>query len=277
MNILAGFKRKNAMTILIPPLRLAQLSDPHLFAAPQQQLLGITTRASFEAVLTLALASAPDVMLITGDLVQDNTPAAYAALRERLDASGVPYAVLAGNHDHPALCTTHFGAASVAAVQRQHWGGWNLLLLNSQVAGRNRGGISPAQLAELDTILRADAAPTLLALHHHPLPSGSAWLDTLDAEGGAELLELCDRWPQVKAVLCGHIHQALTHARSHYQLLGAPSTCVQFQPQSANFAVDGQQQPGYRELLLYADGQLRSRVVRQTDYQESPQLQSSGY
>lgn len=241
------------MSILIPPLRVAQLTDPHLFAVPTRQLLGITTRASFDAVLALALASTPKLLLLTGDLVQDATPSAYAALRKRLAASGVPTALVAGNHDHPELLTAYFGAASIAALQQQRQAGWNLLLLNSQVTRHNRGSISHQQRADLETILRSDSAPTLLALHHHPLPSGSAWLDTLDAEGGEEVLKLCDRYPQVKAVIFGHIHQELAQQRHHYQLLGAPSTCVQFQPHSANFAVDAQQQPGYRELLLHAD------------------------
>ncbi|WP_242466351.1 metallophosphoesterase [Chromatium okenii] len=264
------------MSTDLPPLRVAQLSDLHLFAAPSSQLLGITTRTSFEAVLALALESAPAALLVTGDLVQDHSATAYQALRKRLDASAVPYDVLAGNHDHPDLCAAHFGAGSVAAVRWQRRADWNLGLLNSQVSGRNRGGIVPAQLAAIEQRLRADAAPTVLALHHHPLPSGSAWLDQLDAEGGAELLALCDAYPQVRAVLFGHIHQEFTQARGHYQLLAAPATCVQFQPHSAQFAV-GRQQPGYREVLLHADGHLTSRVVRLSRYHEVPLAQSTGY
>lgn len=81
---------------------------------------------------------------------------------------------------------------------------------------------------------------------------------------------------QVRAVLFGHIHQEFTQARGHYQLLAAPATCVQFQPHSAEFTVDNRQ-PGYREVLLHADGHVTSRVVRLSQYHEVPLAQSTGY
>lgn len=259
------------------PWRVLQLSDPHLFADPAGRLLGITTRTSFDAVLALATTAPATALLLTGDLVQDNSLAGYVALRERLAAVNCPTHCLAGNHDHPELLQAHFGTAAVAPIQQLWLPPWRLLLLNSQVTGHNHGGFQHAQLVELTQQLTEDSAPTVLFLHHHPLPIHSRWLDTLAVENGAELLRICDQHPHVKGVIFGHIHQEFAAVRSGYQLLGAPATCVQFLPGSSNFAVDDQRLPGYRELLLNANGVLTSRVVRLAHYHESPLLKSKGY
>ena len=61
-------------------LRLIQISDSHLFAHPEGRLLGLNTRRSFQAVLALALdgGTPADGLVITGDLVQDETAEGYA-------------------------------------------------------------------------------------------------------------------------------------------------------------------------------------------------------
>ena len=74
------------------PSRLVQLSDPHLFAEPTGHLLGITTRSSFQAVIDLALAGrqAAHALILTGDLVHDESPAGYRYLRQALEKTGLP-------------------------------------------------------------------------------------------------------------------------------------------------------------------------------------------
>ncbi|MBV5309896.1 metallophosphoesterase [Chromatium okenii] len=259
------------------PLRVLQLSDPHLFATPDGRLLGITTRTSFEAVLALATATPAAALILTGDLVHDNSAVSYAALSNRLAAVDCPTHCLAGNHDHPELLATHFGVAAIAPVQQVRLPLWKLLLLNSQVADHNHGRIQRKQLTELTQLLTEDTTPTLIFLHHQPLPIHSRWLDTLAVDNGEELLQLCDQHPQVKAVIFGHVHQEFAAMRGGYQLLGAPATCVQFLPGSQHFAVDDQHLPGYRELLLNADGTLTSRVIRLAHYHELPLMKSKGY
>jgi Icc protein len=45
------------------------------------------------------------------------------------------------------------------------------------------------------------------------------------------------------------------------RVLGAPSTCFQFLPESKEFSVDNTA-PGYRLIQLYADGQIKSEIIR---------------
>ncbi|MOA49871.1 3',5'-cyclic adenosine monophosphate phosphodiesterase CpdA [compost metagenome] len=74
---------------------------------------------------------------------------------------------------------------------------------------------------------------------------------------------MIERFPQVKAMLWGHIHQEFDQLREQVRLLASPSTCVQFAPGSEEFQVD-RSAPGYRWLRLHADGLLETGVSRVT-------------
>ncbi len=249
--------------------RLLQLTDLHLFADPDARLLGLTTRRSFEAVLDLALSrSMPeDALVLTGDLVHDGSAVGYLALRHALDATGLLYYCIPGNHDSIPVMQECLGSASLGPVSVRRLGVWSLVFLDSTQPGHDSGYLGPAQLALLESALTADPAPTLVFLHQHPVPIRSGWIDAMAVADGDALIAACDRHPHVKALVCGHIHQDFTRRHGRYRILGAPSTCVQFLPGSTDFAID-ERPPGYREFQLYADGRFETRVVRLDDYEE---------
>lgn len=260
------------------PRRLLQLTDPHLFGQPGQRLLGITTRASFESVLALALGrSQPaDALILTGDLVHDESAAGYAYLRETVERLGLPCYCIAGNHDRSDLMRDSLGGLAVESLGIRRLPPWRLIFLESVIPGLARGCLRREQLDRLDSLLAGDDSPTLIFLHHHPLPVASAWIDTVGTENGADLLRICESHAQVKAVTFGHVHQAFAERRGALQILGTPSTCIQFLPGSAGFALD-ERLPGYREFLLSPDGRLSTQVVRLERYREAPAPIAAGY
>ncbi len=247
-----------------PPLLIAQITDTHLFANPHQDLLGLPTVKSLQATLDhlSALQPKPDLLLLTGDLSQDTTPESYQRLERMLAPLGIPAVWVPGNHDvlltmQEVLQTELISAEK--AFQRQ---GWNFLLLNSAVPQTVYGRLSAESLEWLDQQLQIlPDLPTLIALHHPPFAVGSAWIDTLKLRNTEALFAVIDRHPQVKLVLFGHIHQEFEHQRRGVCYLGTPSTCVQFKPNSLQFAVD-EMQPGFRLLELYPDGRVQTRVER---------------
>lgn len=260
------------------PLRVIQLTDSHLFADPAGTLLGLTTRRSFEAVLALAIErSAPvDTLVMTGDLVHDGSPDGYRYLRQALEATGLPCFCIPGNHDQRDRMEEYLGPRNVADLSVRRLGAWNLIFVDSTTPGEDGGWIAGHQLDELEHRLANDAAPSILFLHQHPLPVESAWMDTMDVRNGAALLALCERHPAVVAVVFGHIHQEFDGRHAGARVLGAPSTCVQFLPGSQSFALDPRP-PGYRELLLFPDGRVETRVIRLSDYPEPIEITSDGY
>lgn len=259
-------------------MRLIQISDPHLFADRSARLLGVSTWDSFESVLSRALDQTPPAhgLVLTGDLIHDESPHAYLRLGRALHATGLPCFCIPGNHDRRDLMANGLGMLAMPEVSARRLWSWNLIFLDSAVAGLDGGRLGEVQLKAVDEILRLEQLPTLIFLHHHPCPVGSAWMDTMGVENGEELLEICDHHPNVRALVFGHIHQSFAARRNGYSLLGAPSTCVQFLPGSADFAMD-ELTPGYRELVLHSDGRLETSVTRIHSYPQPLRLAAAGY
>jgi 3',5'-cyclic-AMP phosphodiesterase len=260
------------------PLLVAQITDTHLFAGEYQELLGLPTAKSLNIVLDCLrkLQPQPDLLLLTGDLSQDETVESYHRLYQALLPLKIPVYWLPGNHDVPSMMEQVLDAAPISADKTFQRRGWNFVLLNSAVPGRVDGKLSSRSLNWLEQQLQANPkSPTLLALHHPPLPIGSDWMDRINLQNSADLFAVLDRYPQVKLVLFGHIHQEFDDWRHSVRYLGTPSTCVQFKPKSANFALD-QLKPGFRLIYLYPDGNYRTQVQR-VDGVHQLDFASTGY
>ena len=245
------------------PLRIAQITDTHLYADPHGRLLGLDTRHCLEAVIDLALDThPPDLVVASGDLAHDGTPAAYQHLRNSFSRLGVPVYCLPGNHDEAVALRANLQNDYLRNSRSACIGGWLLLFLDSSVPGSEGGHLTETELAALDKALAANAElPALVWLHHQPVHVGSRWLDTMAVDNAEAFFDIIDRYSKVRAIVWGHVHQTFEQKRNDVRLLASPSTCIQFLPDSENFAVD-MTPPGYRWLELHADGSLETGVVR---------------
>jgi Icc protein len=244
-------------------LRLLHLTDTHLFAGAGMRLRGVDTDRSLAAVLDHAgrHREQPQAILATGDLSQDETAGSYQVFRTRLTATGKPVWCVPGNHDAPSLLTPGLAADGFQAGGSAGRGNWQVILLDSFVAGDHGGRLSAGELASLRRELAAARdRHVLLAVHHHVLPVGSRWLDDLGLRNADEFLALVDTSPQVRAVVCGHVHQASDQSRHGVRYMSTPSTCFQFLPGVEDFAIDVRP-PGYRWLDLMPDGSIATEVV----------------
>lgn len=261
------------------PIRIVQLTDFHLLSDPAKTMMGINTEQSFLAALDLAWRSHEGIalFLMTGDLVQDPSPATYRRLRRRLEALPAPCYCLPGNHDEVALIREALADGNIVFQDQILLDGWQIVCLDSTIPGSPGGYLAPGQLALLEARLAEQPGRhALVCLHHSPLPTGSAWLDTMKLGNGGELFALLGRFPRVKAVVYGHIHQAMDVRANGFRLLGCPSTCFQFKPGSEDFALDFIPQ-GYRWLDLYPDGRVETAVVRLDSVPAGLDLASGGY
>ncbi|MBF2076791.1 MAG: 3',5'-cyclic-AMP phosphodiesterase [Synechococcales cyanobacterium C42_A2020_086] len=248
-----------------PALQVVQLTDTHLFADLEQTMLGLPTAASLQAVVA-AVASCtpkPDLLLLTGDLSQDETVASYQHLRSIVETLELPTYWLPGNHDQDQEAMAQVLASALISPQKSfQQGGWNFILLDSTLAGEVAGELSAAALTELEHQLQAAPnLPTLVALHHPPTLIHSQWMDDIGLRNPDAFYAVLDRYPQVKIVLFGHIHQEFSSERQGVQYWGTPSTCVQFKPKQRQFTLD-ELQPGFRLLTLYPDGRFTTEVRR---------------
>lgn len=250
-------------------MRVLQLSDPHLLADPRGRCRGRESLAWLAHGLEQALARcAPlDLLLITGDLCQDESWSGYGRLRELLDPLALPVALLAGNHDDGGLLRAALGRRAAIAPAGLALGPWRLLLLNSHRPGAVAGWIEPSQLAWLDAELAAGTGPVLVALHHPPVAIGSAALDGIGLQRPGALLERLLASRRVRGVVFGHGHQhwagrlARPGGGGPLPLWACPSTLVQFE--AAQSCPLGQPDwPGGRLLELQDDGRLESQLLR---------------
>ena len=258
------------------PLTVLQLSDLHIFASDQTELLGLNTNASLCQVLDAisSIFPQPDVVLLTGDIAQDESAEAYQTVTQIFRHFSIPIYALPGNHDDSGLIGSILSQPPFQPDRVFIHQGWQFILLDSSVRSQVKGELSSQALSQLDQTLHNCSRPTVIALHHPAYQIQSAWLDD-GLTNYQDFWAILDQHDQVKVVLNGHIHQAMTFARKGVQYLGAPSTCVQFKPRSETFAVDTIN-PGFRLLSLFPNGSYQSWVER-VPITQQVNLQSQGY
>lgn len=253
-------------------MRLLQLSDPHLLAESDGIYRGRRPYQYLAHGLTQALAAldtAPDLLLLSGDLCQDETLAGYRQLRQLLEPLGLPLGLLPGNHDHPQLLRAALGrlAFTPPALVSSERG--NVLLLDSHQAGATAGRLGASQLDWLASSLRHLKAssmrrPLLVAVHHPPVPIGDPVMDAIGLEDAAALLELLRPAADLVAVVFGHVHQhwaGLLPGRPDVALLGCPSSLCPFGPVQL-CPLGRPDDPGGRWLELDPGFGLRQSLLR---------------
>jgi Icc protein len=241
-------------------VRLVQITDTHLHADATAIMRGVNTLETLRQTLRAAHAelAAADAVLHTGDAGNDD-PGGYLWLQRELGGLGKPILCIPGNHDDPALLRAAL-AAPFRHCGQHDFGAWRIVMLDSRLADEASGALSHAELARLDAALGAlEGRQALVVLHHHPVTSHSAWLDTVALRDPDALFAVLDRHAGVRGLLWGHVHQVYEGARRDVRLMGTPSTCVQFLPRVPHFAVDTLP-PAYRTLTLHADGRIDSQV-----------------
>ena len=261
-------------------LRVLQISDSHLYSDPAGRLAGLNTLDTFEAVLKLAAERLPssDFILATGDLVHDATEQGYRQVRERFERLGVPVYCLPGNHDLPEVMSRCLNSGGpVSAPKFLVRNNWLIVMLDSTIPGKEGGHLSQDELECLETALQQyPQSHALICLHHHPVTINSAWMDSMALDNPEAFFEIIDRYPLVRGIVWGHIHQTFESERLGVRMMGSPSTCIQFTPQQDHFGID-QTPPGLRWLELMPDGTIRSGVERLQSTPLELDLTSTGY
>ncbi|TVP52937.1 MAG: 3',5'-cyclic-AMP phosphodiesterase [Halomonadaceae bacterium] len=260
------------------PLYLLQITDPHLKASEDGELMGMRTHDSLNAVLAHVRAHhpEPDGVLATGDLSQDGSLTSYKHFQARMGQFACPVYWLAGNHDNVAVMQRLIGGTP-AAQKRLISHGWQLLFLDSSVPDRVHGMLSDSELAFLDqSLAEYPDHHALVCLHHHPVPISARWMNAIGLRNPQALFDCLAGHPQVRGLLWGHIHQQLDEVHRGLRLMATPSTCVQFRPGSEQFSLDDRP-PGYRWLRLYPDGHIDTAVERIAPGNFGLDLKSGGY
>ncbi|WJW75173.1 3',5'-cyclic-AMP phosphodiesterase [Thiohalobacter sp. IOR34] len=261
------------------PVELAQITDCHLFADPEGRLKGVQTEATLAAVIALVRQRHEhlDAVLASGDLVHDGSEAGYRRLHALFGGLRAPVYCVPGNHDETGAMRRSLDGRRLQWVRQADLGPWRIVFLDSSLPDSEGGHLDEAEFAALEASLAgAGARHVLVCLHHPPLRVGSHWLDTMVIDNGDHLLERLAAEPRVRGLVCGHIHQNLDLSLGQLRLLGSPSTCIQFLPDSETFTLEAIP-PGYRWLRLLADGRIETGIERIADLPAGLELTPEEY
>lgn len=254
---------------------IAQVTDTHIKLPGKLAYRRVDTAAMLAACVQslLRLDPAPDLLVVTGDLVDLGLPEEYAHLRALLAPLPMPIVVVPGNHDgRDALRQAFAGAGYLPATGFLHFAiddyPLRIIGLDTLRPGEGGGELCAERLDWLEAQLAAvPSAPTLLLMHHPPFLTGIGHMDKIGLTGREAFAAILARHPQVEAVLCGHLHRTI-HARvggrpaltcpspAHQvalDLRAAAPSCFRLEP------------PGYM-LHRWQEGALVSHVAPIGDY-----------
>lgn len=262
-------------------IKLLQITDSHLFEQAGGLLLGVNTRDSLNAVIQHIRETHQniDIVLATGDISHDGSAQSYQYFLSSVKPLAPLVRGLPGNHDLPAILSQEWQQHATPITDIA---GWRIVALDTTIPNSNAGALAATQLDLLENA--CESAPdqhVLLALHHNPVASGCAWLDTMMVDNHHQLFQRIERLPNIQAMIWGHIHQAFdkTHRfdqARQLRMLATPATSIQFMPQRETFALDTRA-PGYRILTLTGDGSIRTQVYRVAGINIQPDSASTGY
>lgn len=256
---------------------IAQISDTHVCAEGTRLYGRIDTNAGLARAIETVnrLKPRPDLVLMSGDLAESGEAAQYAMLRKLLARLELPVHVMPGNHDSRDGLRAAFAdhAYLPAAGEFLHYalelGPLRLLALDTQVPGEHGGALCAERLRWLESALDRDRErPTLIAMHHPPVPIGVDWLDRSNCANAEGLAALVQRHPQVDRILCGHVHRAAQLRFAGTMVATAPSTAYQV---ALELGHDGEahliagEPPGFL-LHRWHGGRLTTHVIPVGDF-----------
>jgi len=214
-------------------LLIAHLSDLHMRPLGKLYQGLVDSNAMFDAAVRHlnALDPAPDLVIVTGDIVDHGTPAEYDHARTAMAAIHPPVLMLPGNHDErsafrQALQDHHYLPASGPL----HFvvgdkGPLRIIGLDVTVPAEHHGEATEESCAWLEARLSEERErPTLVLMHQPPFESGIACIDAYNCRGGARLATAISTHPQVERLLCGHVHRFMLTRFAGTMLVTAPST-----------------------------------------------------
>ncbi len=200
---------------------IAQISDLHLRTDGQLLKGKVDTMAALEAAIEHlnALTPRPDLVLVTGDLVNKAHVQDYEVMRREFDRLEMPVFVIPGNHDDRNMMRKNFQDLGYLPEKGPflHYAledyPLRMVGLDTKRDDHDSGEMCEARLQWLDDILSsAPTRPTLIFMHHPPFVTGIGFMDDLPFGNADKMEAIVKRHPQVVGVVCGHMHRNISVA-----------------------------------------------------------------
>ena len=239
-------------------LHMALLSDTHLPGDRKNGSRGFNPWENLRAIVPEVVALRPQAVLLNGDAARlEGLPADYNELRASLQpiAALAPIFIGMGNHDDrtnfaktftaPASLKANLANKHVLVIDEDFM---RIVLLDSLLyTNKTAGHLGKTQRAWLSEYLATNSEKPIVIFVHHTLGDGDGEL--LDA---AQLFELLEPHPQVKAIFYGHSHVWEIKERGRLKLVNLPAVGYNFKDGDPVGWVDAKFDSGGVDLTLRA-------------------------
>lgn len=255
---------------------IAQFSDTHIKPEGQLAYSVVDTHHMLANAIDhlLQLPQQPDVMVISGDLVDAGSVAEYERLAALLERLPMPVLMVPGNHDdrehmrhvfrdHPGIPSEGFWQF---ALQLDHWP-MRIVGVDTVMPGDSAGSLCEDRLSWLDAVLSQEPdTPTLVVMHHPPFITGIGHMDDIGLEHRYAFAKLIEHHPQIERIVCGHLHRHIHTLVSGRLVLTCPSTAHTVQLDLArNAAAEFRMEPAGYLLHWWNGEQLVTHQVHAVD------------
>lgn len=202
---------------------IAQISDMHLKPEGVLAYEVADTVRPFERVVEHInlLNPRPDLVLVTGDLVDEGAEESYMLLKSLLSPLKPPVLLLPGNHDQKQRLRKCFpedkyiresveedGKSYICYTVEDYF--LRLIGLDTVTPGEHGGGLGSERIGWLNRVLEEQPEkPTIIFMHHPPFATGIGHMDEEEFKGHKELQSVIEKHPQVERMLCGHVHRPI--------------------------------------------------------------------
>lgn len=193
---------------------IAQISDLHILANPSKSTAGAERIENLRRCVADINRQGVDVVVHTGDSAHFGTEEEYIIVRDALSELKAPVFLIPGNRDRRETLRAAFGHLDYLPMNGAFLNyaiedlPIRLVALDSVSEGDNKGAFCAERRTWLDeTLGREPDRPTLLFIHHPPFDIDPDFLGGYRRpEEAKELTAVVERHPQVKHLLCGHVH-----------------------------------------------------------------------
>ncbi len=240
--------------------RIIQITDIHI-GGEDQYPFGVNLRANFLNILAEVERMNPNLLVLTGDFCyKEPREDVYAWIRHQVQALGIPYEIIGGNHDDIRMMTMGILHEDLSNEQSEYYfadelAGYHILYLDSA-----SGTISDEQLSWItQEVERADGHDLMVFIHHPPLLAGVPHMDNgYSLLNNQDLLDILQKHTAPVQVFCGHYHVERSVVWKNVMVHITPSLFMQIFPYVEEFAVD-HYQIGYR-VIDFAEDTIRHSV-----------------
>lgn len=196
---------------------IAQITDTHIRIPGKLAYRRVDTAKYLAAAVAHVnrFDPAPDLVVMTGDLVDFALPAEYEHLAALIAPLKAPVFLLPGNHDGREPIRQGFPTHRYLPREGflnyvlEDWP-VRLVAVDTLIPGEGGGEVCDERLAWLDrTLAAAPKRPTAVMMHHPPFRTGISFMDGHGLKNADKFAAVIARHPQVERIVAGHLHRSI--------------------------------------------------------------------